>query len=323
MRRPLLLFYILVGYVLLQFSWWAYLLIELNDNAYRNRIELLETKHQDNKLREKEQAKYEKELHKSWQMVSGEGSVFLALLLIGIYITNRAFRKEDELRRQQHNFLLSITHEFKSPLAAVKLNLQTIQKRQLSTEQHSEMLSKAVMETERIESLVEKSLMATSFEDKSYELEFSTLNFSDLVYRVVSDHIDLRNPVHDIIHHIASSIHIKGDSLSLTTLLSNLIENAEKYSPPGSIIEVRLESTNENAILNVKDQGNGIPHKEQQKIFEKFYRIGNEDTRKTKGTGLGLYIVKHVMELHKGKIRIRSNQPAGSVFEMTFPLAAS
>ena len=323
MRRPLLLFYILVFYVLLQFSWWAYLLIELNDNAYRNRIELLEIKHQDRLLQVKEKAVYVKELHKSWQMVMGEGSVFLALLLIGIYITNRAFRKEDELRRQQHNFLLSVTHEFKSPLAAVKLNLQTIQKRQLSNEQQGDILSKAIMETERIETLVEKSLMATSFEDKSFELEFETLNFSELVHRVVSDHIDLRNPVHDIIHHIASPINIKGDSLSLITLLSNLIENAEKYSPPGSMIEVRLERIGETALLTVKDQGIGIPHREQQKIFEKFYRIGNEDTRKTKGTGLGLYIVKHVMELHKGKIKISSNQPVGSIFEISFPLIAT
>ena len=153
MKRPLVLFYILVFYVLLQFSWWAYLLIELNDDVYRNKIELLENKHHDVISLNREKARFERDLHKSWQMVLGEGTVFLILLLVGIYITRHAFRREEVLNRQQRNFLLSITHEFKSPLAAVKLNLQTIQKRHLEDQQKEDVLRKAIMETERIETL--------------------------------------------------------------------------------------------------------------------------------------------------------------------------
>ena len=321
MKRPLIIFYILVLYVLLQFSWWAFLLIKLNDDAYKYRIELLEIKNQDPGMLSKEKAEFETDLRRSMEMVMGEGSVFLILLLIGIYITNHAFRREDELNRQQRNFLLSITHEFKSPLAAVKLNLQTIQKRSLSHDQQEDIVNKAIMETERIELLVEKSLMATSFENRSYELEFENINLSDLVHRVVNDHIESREPAQKIEHYITPAIQIKGDLLALTSLLENLMENAEKYSPPGTTINVRLTRNDKEALIDIIDEGIGIPKSERYKIFEKFYRIGNENTRKTKGTGLGLYIVKHVVDLHKGKITFENNQPAGSIFKMSFPIS--
>ena len=318
MKRPLILFYILVLYVLLQFSWWAYLLIELNDDVYQNKIELLENKHHDAIILEKENAHLEKDLHKSRQMVLGEGTVFLILLLIGIYITKHAFKREEELNRQQRNFLLSITHEFKSPLAAVKLNLQTIQKRQLEHNQQEDILRKAIMETERIETLVEKSLMATSFEDKNYEQENELLNLSDLVHRVVSDHVDRRDPKHNIIHHIAPSIYLKGDPIAFASLIVNLIENAEKYSPNGSVIEIRLTRSNQDALLTVSDQGIGIMKNERSKIFEKFYRIGNESTRKKQGTGLGLYLCRKIARDHNGDISVTNNEGGGSNFVVRF-----
>jgi two-component system, OmpR family, phosphate regulon sensor histidine kinase PhoR len=318
MARPLILFYIMVVYVLIQFCWWAYLLIELNEEIYEQRIELIEARGTDGDIA-LEKEKHVKELQKRWGMVLGEGSVFLGLLLIGIYITHHSFRKEAELSRQQRNFLLSVTHEFKSPLAAVKLNLQTLQKRQLREDQQHEVLRKAILETERIDTLVEKTLMAARLDDKEFDLQAEAINLSDLVHRVVSDHIDRRDPKHNIVHHIAPSILINGDAIAFSTLLVNLIENAEKYSPAETTIEVRLTRNEKNAILTVSDQGGGIPENERSKIFGKFYRVGNEDTRKTKGTGLGLYIVKHVVDLHKGTISVNKNHPRGTQFEMMFP----
>ncbi|MEP7263465.1 MAG: HAMP domain-containing sensor histidine kinase, partial [Bacteroidota bacterium] len=322
MARPLILFYILVFYVLLQFSWWAYLLIDLNEEIFVQRIELIEATNNNPQEIAAEKIKHNKELHKRWAMVLGEGSVFLALLLVGIYITNHAFRREAELARQQRNFLLSVTHEFKSPLAAVKLNLQTMQKRQLEETQRQEILRKAILETERIDILVEKTLMAARLEDKNYDLQPEQINLSEHVHRIISDHIDRRDPVHNIQHHIAPSIYIYGDPVAFTSMLVNLVENAEKYSPPETTIEVRLTRTEKSALLTVADHGIGISDKERGKVFQKFYRTGNEDTRRTKGTGLGLYIVKHVVNMHKGSITVNKNHPSGTVFEMTFPLAA-
>lgn len=320
MMRPLVLFYILVFYVLLQFSWWAYLLIDLNDEVYDYKIELLEAKHSN--LQELANAKkmYDKKLHQRWSMVLGEGGVFLSLLLFGIYRTNLAFKREVELSRQQKNFLLSVTHEFKSPLAAVKLNLQTLQKHHLDESKQKEVLSKAVIETDRINTLVENVLLATRIDGHSDQLMLEDLHFSDFVHKTVSDHIERMERNHNIVHQITPGIHIKGDSLSLSSLLINLLENAEKYSSPEGLIEVGLTRNSQSAILIVRDQGIGIPDKEKNKIFEKFYRVGNEETRRTKGTGLGLYIAKHIVNMHKGKIEVRNNHPTGAVFEIRFPV---
>jgi signal transduction histidine kinase len=100
-------------------------------------------------------------------------------------------------------------------------------------------------------------------------------------------------------------------------VLSNLIENARKYSPTDELIVAELRKTGNKTILSVKDHGNGIPDSEKEKIFEKFYRIGNENTRSSKGTGLGLYVVKKIIQLYKYDISVKNNIPKGSIFEVT------
>ncbi|HYH56159.1 MAG TPA: sensor histidine kinase, partial [Anseongella sp.] len=99
--------------------------------------------------------------------------------------------------------------------------------------------------------------------------------------------------------------------------LSNLVENALKYSPPEAGIEIELREENSRACLRVADRGQGIPEKEKEKIFDKFYRAGNEETRRTKGTGLGLFIVKQVLDNHGAAITVKDNEPSGTVFEIT------
>jgi len=105
-------------------------------------------------------------------------------------------------------------------------------------------------------------------------------------------------------------------------VIYNLIENAIKYSAADAEITVALTGDEKNAYLSVKDTGIGIPGSEKSRIFERFYRIGTEETRKTKGTGLGLFIVKHVVEMHKGSIQVKNNSPKGSIFEVSIPVGA-
>jgi signal transduction histidine kinase len=319
MARPLLLFYILVFYVLLQFSWWAYLLIDLNKEVITYRIDLIEVVHADTHQLTREQEKSQKELRKRILMVTGEGAVFLGLLLFGIYKTRESFNKQFRLARQQKNFLLSITHEFKSPLAAVKLNLQTMQKRQLEPEMRGEMIRRSLMETERIHLLVENALFAARLESDNFDLHLEKTDFSSFVSQTVREYKERHDHYHEIQSRISPSLFIKGDTLALSSLLYNLIENAEKYSAHGTKIEIALSKLQHEIILTVSDEGVGIAEEERHRIFEKFYRIGNEDTRNTKGTGLGLFIVKQVADLHKADLRVRSNTPKGSVFELRFP----
>ena len=125
-----------MGYVVLQFCWWAYLLVELNQEVYAHKIEVVELKNTYPDVKESEREHLLKKLDERMWMMAGEGAVFLTLLVIGINMTRNAFRKETLVARQQKNFLLSVTHEFKSPLAGIKLSLQTMQKHELDKEKN-------------------------------------------------------------------------------------------------------------------------------------------------------------------------------------------
>ncbi len=105
----------------------------------------------------------------------------------------------------------------------------------------------------------------------------------------------------------------------MTSIVINLVENAIKYSPHNSLIGVELMSDHDHVRFVVKDQGIGVESSDKSKIFTKFYRVGNEDTRKTKGTGLGLFIVQELVDFHEGKIYIEDNVPKGSIFIVEMP----
>jgi len=317
--RPLLLFYLLVAYVMMQFTWWAYLLVDLNKESTEYRMEISRLSAETH-LHEESINHFEKELDKRMLMVAGEGTVFLALLIFGITRIRSAFYKEIALGRQQRNFILSITHEFKSPLASIKLSLQTIQKRELDKVQKETILRRSLAETERIHALVDNVLLAAQLDSGTPSVHLERLDLSEFTADTVHAYTERPEQRHRIECKVASDIHIKGDAQALTSLLFNLLENAEKYSPEGSLIRVILTATNTAAKLMVSDEGGGIPEKERERVFEKFYRIGLEDTRQTKGTGLGLFIVRHIVQLHKGQIRIRNNEPSGSIFEITLPV---
>lgn len=316
--RPLLLFYLLVIYVLLQFSWWAYLLVELNKEVFMQKIELL-TKDGTVSIIQKEE-QFSKQLRERWLMVTGEGFVFLTILMFGIYKTREAFRKEFALARQQKNFLLSITHEFKSPLAAVKLNLQTLQKRELDKEQQNFMITKALNETDRINNLIENALLAARIESHSFTMYKEEFNLSDCIRSTIQSRIIPGADLGNIVYNIEEGVYMKGDGFAISSLILNLLENAEKYSPEKSEIVVSLTQIKRHAILTIADQGVGVSDAEKLKIFEKFYRVGNEETRNTKGTGLGLFIIKHIVDFHKGEIKVENNHPKGTVFKVTLPL---
>ncbi len=312
--RALLLFYILVAYVFIQFCWWAYSLVQLNSEIYNLKLEILTLAHEGSPELLIEKANLDQKLYSRIWMVLGEGSVFFILLAIGVWQTLQSFRKEVSLARQQKNFLLAVTHELKSPIASVKLYLQTLQKRELEREKQNEILARAIADTDRLGSLVENLLLATKIDRSDYMLYFEEVNLSDLIAQIVATHPENKR----LKTEIQQGINMQADKLAFTSIVVNLLENALKYSPVETRCLVSLSQKNNKITLSVLDSGSGIPDEEKQKVFEKFYRIGNEDTRKSKGTGLGLYIVKNLVERHQGTIQIRNNQPSGSIFEIEF-----
>lgn len=253
-------------------------------------------------------------------MIIGEGMIFLAIFVMAVIRLKRHLERERHYQQQQQNFLLSVTHELKSPLAAVKLYLQTILKRDLNREQQQTFIGNSLKDIERLDYLVENVLLATKLENRSFTFPKEEFNFSDLVSDVV-DRLQKTacKSQQAISADLAPEVVLKADKFAITNVVTNLIENAIKYSPPCASVAVTLKPIENGGILfSVADFGKGIPDEEKKLIFNKFYRVGNESTRETKGTGLGLYIVKTVLQKHRAQIQVKDNLPNGSVFEVIF-----
>ena len=159
LKNPIFLIYLLVVYVILQFSWWLYLIFSLYKKIYINQA-LLE--------------------QKKW-MLFGEGSVFILILLLGVLFILRAFKFERELSRQQENFVLSITHELKTPISSVKLYLQTLQKRELDLEKRNEIYDRSLTEINRLDGLVSNLLLTRSIENATFFMNKQPAELSNFI----------------------------------------------------------------------------------------------------------------------------------------------
>ena len=325
--RLRLLSYVVIAYMLLAFGWWSILLFTKNQDAFRAKTELLKiglaaegivqspNEFQNNPAFQNLYNEYKRQ---EW-MILGEAFVFVISLVIGVWLINRSYNKEINAATQRRNFLLSITHELKSPIASIRLVLETFLKRELKKEQGEKLTQNALKETDRLNELVDNLLLAAKVET---------------AYQPVKEKIDLAQLFADIISKLRTKYPkvkfsliqpspldpIKADKLGLSSIAFNLLENAIKYSNKESQVQVQLLQDNGTVQLKVADNGIGIPDTEKKHIFKRFYRVGNEDTRQTKGTGLGLYIVSEIVKAHNGKISVEDNKPSGTVFKIKLPV---
>ncbi len=248
----------------------------------------------------------------------GEGSTFLLVILIGAAVVYSSFRRSIKLSRQQNNFMLSVTHELKSPIAAMKLNLQTMERHNLDDSKRELLVDRCIAESNRLNDLCNNMLLASQMEGRQYKPSKEELNYTNLIEDSIKEY-NTRYPgrlVTDTIEEVA----IIGDRVLVQMAVNNLLENAIKYTPADELITVSLFRKNNYALFQVADKGPGIPDEEKNKVVRKFYRIGNEETRKSKGTGLGLYITSRIIRQHDGKLHIKDNEPHGAIFEMCLPL---
>ena len=293
-----LIFYLLVAYILAQFFWWTYLIMSLNQELYI--------------LRE------DGDIDTKFLMILGEGSIFLILLIVGALQIRKTFKKEISLAQQQNNFLLSITHELKSPLASIKLQIETLIKHDLETKQQNEIFSKVLLDANRLNDLVDNVLLASQINDESFVLDKQNQNIVPIISELVVKFSKYASNFNIEFSSKETELILPIDSMAFSSIVINLIENALKYSDQNSNILVALGLKSEGIVLVVKDEGSGISDEDKSKVFDKFYRGNDELRRKTKGTGLGLYIVKYLVSKHNGSILIKDNSPKGSIFEVTF-----
>jgi signal transduction histidine kinase len=247
----------------------------------------------------------------------GEGGTFLFLILLGALFVYREVRRHVRTQTQQQNFMMAVTHELKTPIAVTRLNLETLRKYRLDEDKQQRVIQATIEETNRLDSLANNILVASQLEGGDYTRTKEVMDFSGLTEQSVLEY-RRRFPEREWISGIQPGCTITGDPFLLHLLVNNLLDNALKYSPKEGAVTLTLTKDGARILLAVKDNGPGIPDEEKKKIFGKFYRSGQETTRQTKGTGLGLYLCRKIAADHKASIKVADNSPTGSIFTVIF-----
>lgn len=305
-----IVYWVLLCYMVAALLWW-FIALERQNNSI-TRIRLLELTKDDPAYIEKFTEIENARRRKTTQYI-GEGTTFLALILFGAVFVFRATRRQLKLSQQQQNFMMAVTHELKTPIAVTRLNLETLQKRKLEEDKQQKLIANTLQEANRLNALCNNILLAAQLDAGAYTSAKEEINFSDLVEGCIDDFKN-RFPQRQIEEKITAGLYLQGEPLLLQMLVNNLLENAMKYSPKETLIKVSLSAVDHELILNITDEGIGIADEEKKKIFDKFYRVGSENTRTTKGTGLGLYLCSRIVKSHNGYISVTDNQPQGSNF---------
>lgn len=253
--------------------------------------------------------------------------------IIGFLAARRAFRRQLHLSEMKSNFVSSVSHELRAPIASVRLMAEGLERGKIRDpgKQH-EYFRFIVQECRRLSSLIENVLDFSRIEQGRKEYEFEPTDVAALAeqtVRLMNTYADERQ-IRIMFHVKGGPLPVEMDGKAIQQALVNLIDNAIKHSVSGSTITVGLDF--ENAALPqagqatrqvhlwVEDHGEGIPPEEHERIFERFYRLGSELRRETQGVGIGLSIVKHIVEAHGGKIIVRSAPGQGSRFTIVLPL---
>lgn len=325
--RLRLLSYAVIAYMMLAFAWWSVLLFTKNQDAFQAKRDKLQILMIADGMLSSNEAFYstieyldlKKQYKRQEYMILGEAIVFTISLLTGLWLINRGYNKEVDAAQQQRNFLLSITHELKSPIASIQLVLETLQKRILPKDKKEKLTQSALFETARLNNLVNDLLFSAKLE-QAYQPYIEDLDLAQLMEDTIG-RMEAKYPNISFSFHKQTAIpSYRGDQAGMSSIIINLLENAVKYSTPPIEIEANIREESSQIILEIADNGIGISDKEKTKIFDKFYRVGNEDIRKTKGTGLGLYIVNRIVMAHRGRIDVLNNKPNGSRFVIYLPL---
>jgi signal transduction histidine kinase len=292
------------------FIWWYVALVKQNDLLTATKIETLTAK---GAVDQQQIASIEAFATRKTKQYIGEGLTFLLLFLLGAIYVYRSLLKQLKYSTLQQNFMMAVTHELKTPIAVTQLNLETIVKRDLQPEQQQHLIQNTLKETKRLDALCNNILLASQFEMGQYENSKQLVDLSAITVQCIQS-FEERYANRKCIPTIDAAIQLQGEPLLLQLMMNNLLDNANKYADPETPIFIELHQSGTSIELTVSDQGIGIAAEERSKVFDKFYRVGAEQTRSTKGTGLGLYLCKKIVSFHGGTIFVKPNQPKGSIF---------
>jgi two-component system, OmpR family, sensor histidine kinase SenX3 len=254
------------------------------------------------------------------------GIIFFALIIAGM-IVNTTFLLREIRRSEQHDsFINAVTHELKTPVASIRLHLETLQRRDLPETQKQEFYRLMLSDTDRLTETVEQVLRAGRAGDRKAGREKSAVDFRQLV-RECMDAARIRHhlPPEALRYEEApangAGLHVRGSGEDLRTAVFNVLDNAIKYSGDRVDVRVCLNATDEKRIvLRVQDHGVGIPPDDMKSIFKRFYRVSHRSLAHVKGTGLGLFIVKSIAQKHGGRVFAESaGEGQGTTITMELP----
>src|SRR5450432_1013181 len=254
-NRATVIYWLLLIYVLAALIWWFIALNMQNRKMAEYKMSLLT--HDDEAYIQKVEKIYSDRNRMTTAYIS-EGLVFLSVIGVGAIFLYSAVRRQIRIQRQQQNFMMAITHELKTPISITKLNIETLQKHALDESKREKILGSTLQEINRLNTLTGNILVSAQLEGGSYLFNKEELNFSQIVSDSCQDFIN-RFPNRPWNNELEAGLFISGDPLLMQILVNNLIDNAVKYSPPGSPIAVILIKDGNQGILELRDEGAGIP----------------------------------------------------------------
>jgi two-component system sensor histidine kinase SenX3 len=254
------------------------------------------------------------------------GVIFFALIIAGM-IVNTSFLVRELRRSEQHDsFINAVTHELKTPVASIRLHLETLQRREVTEAQKQEFYRLMLSDTDRLTATVEQVLRAGRAGDKRAGRDKAEVDFQQLVLECVEAARAHHHLQPGALHFeepatSGAGFHVLGSAEDLRTAVFNILDNAVKYSGDTVDVNVRLENGEAKRILlSVRDQGIGIPADDVKRIFKRFFRVPHRSLAHVKGTGLGLFIVKAIAEKHGGKVFAASaGEGCGTTITLELP----
>jgi signal transduction histidine kinase len=244
------------------------------------------------------------------------------VLAAGIAVSYSNVTKEMALARLKSDFVSNVSHELRTPLSLIRLYAETLEMGRLTgPEKYQEYYRIIRKESERLTGLINNILDFSRIEAGRKEYDFRETDMSELVHNTLDSYrYQLEQNGFQFEEKIDEVPPMRVDREAMARSLLNLVNNALKYSQDRKYIGVNLYRDNGSVKLEVVDQGIGIPHQEQQKIFEKFYRVGDPLVHNTKGSGLGLSLVRHIVQAHGGEVAVDSTPGQGSKFTIVLPV---
>lgn len=255
-------------------------------------------------------------------VVSSLGLVLISLFCFGF--AARMLFKQKQITEMKTNFINNVTHELKTPIATINFALANIENDNIlnnpnAIKQFTEVIK---YENQRLNNQVEKVLQAAALNRNTLTLKKEKVELHAILEKLVSSYQFKLGENDTLTHKLMAKHHfMKGDSFHLSNMVSNLLDNAIKYSGDGKEIKVETENEGQNLIIRFTDNGMGISKEQQKLIFEQFYRVPTGDLHNIKGFGLGLSYVKSIVKAHDGEIQVKSKLNKGSIFTIILPTA--